>query len=197
MCCSTNEFCPFSALQSRVEGSGARNKQIWKSNQQSPSTPLELICIWSRDHVLFISNHNQSEKKLINEGARQKRYPPSGGCTGSSTPWKAHTRACPTNRCTQVCTCTHEQGVENSDRMWEKKIHARTDTHSIAFTHTRKSPFHWLVIGPYLGDWYFSLPLPMSSKQVHMAWIKGVAGCMLLLYCQPLLLIRKQDHRQY
>lgn len=154
MCCSTNEFCPFSALQSKVEGSGARNKQIWKSNQQSPSTPLELICIWSRDHVLFISNHNQSEKKLINEGARQKRYPPSGGCTGSSTPWKAHTRACPTNRCTQVCTCTHEHGVENSDRMWEKK-NSRTHGHTQHRIHTHtevpfslachRPIFRWLI----------------------------------------------------
>jgi hypothetical protein len=33
--------------------------------------------------------------------------------------------------------------------------------------------------------------------ELHMVEIKGVAGCMVLLYFQALLLIRKQDQRQY
>lgn len=36
-----------------------------------------------------------------------------------------------------------------------------------------------------------------STEELHMVEIKGVAGCMVLLYCQALLLIRKQDQRQY
>lgn len=36
-----------------------------------------------------------------------------------------------------------------------------------------------------------------SSVALHMVEIKGVAGCMVLLYFQALLLIRKQDQRQY
>jgi hypothetical protein len=36
-----------------------------------------------------------------------------------------------------------------------------------------------------------------SLVELHMAEIKGVAGCMVLLYFQALLLIRKQDQRQY
>ena len=89
-------------------------------------------------------------------------------------------------------TRSQRLGKHRAKQQWEPTLWTHTQTH----THTQK-PFLWLVIGPYLGDWYFSLPLPMSSKLVHMAQIKGVAGCMLLLYCQPLLLIRKQDHRQY
>lgn len=36
-----------------------------------------------------------------------------------------------------------------------------------------------------------------SAGELHMAEIKGVAGCTVLLYFQALLLIRKQDQRQY
>lgn len=36
-----------------------------------------------------------------------------------------------------------------------------------------------------------------SLVALHMVEIKGVAGCMVLLYFQALLLIRKQDQRQY
>lgn len=36
-----------------------------------------------------------------------------------------------------------------------------------------------------------------SLVELHMVEIKGVAGCMVLLYFQALLLIRKQDQRQY
>lgn len=127
----------------------------------------------------------------------------------------------PPGRHTHTQACTHTHPRSNADTYTHMYAHTHTGReqriqtcgeknthihicvditnimHMRTHTHTVKSPFRWLVIGPYLGDWYFSLPLPMSSKQVHMARIKGVAGCMLLLYCQPLLLIRKQDHRQY
>lgn len=36
-----------------------------------------------------------------------------------------------------------------------------------------------------------------SLVELHMVEIKGVTGCMVLLYFQALLLIRKQDQRQY
>lgn len=36
-----------------------------------------------------------------------------------------------------------------------------------------------------------------SSVELYMVEIKGVAGCIVLLYFQALLLIRKQDQRQY
>lgn len=36
-----------------------------------------------------------------------------------------------------------------------------------------------------------------SLVELHMVEIKGVAGCMVLLYFRALLLIRKQDQRQY
>lgn len=39
------QFLLSSALQSRVEGSWARNKQIWKSNQQPPHPEADLHLI--------------------------------------------------------------------------------------------------------------------------------------------------------
>lgn len=48
------------------------------------------------------------------------------------------------------------------------------------------------------GAFFFpSLSPSKSTEALHMVEIKGVAGCMVLLYCQALLLIRKQDQRQY
>lgn len=59
-------------------------------------------------------------------------------------------------------------------------------------------------IQPSGGPWYFSACIggkgdffSKSMEQLHMVEIKGAAGCMVLLYCQALLLIRKQDQRQY
>lgn len=75
--------------------------------------------------------------------------------------------------------------------------HTQGSTTMNPHTHTHIVPFPLACHRPIFRWLIFFFPLPMSSKQVHMARIKGVAGCMLLLYCQPLLLIRKQDHRQY
>lgn len=47
------------------------------------------------------------------------------------------------------------------------------------------------------GLWWRHGGFLRSEVELHMAEIKGVAGCTVLLYFQALLLIRKQDQRQY
>ncbi len=149
-----------SHVKYKVKGNKGGNKQIWKSNQHFPKAQ-ELICIRFRDHVLFISNHNQSGEKLINESVSRSDIRPSGGHT--------YLAFSPT-----------------------RHPHSRAPAPALIRPHPLSTG---LVMGSYLGDWFFFST--MSSKELHMARIKGVAGCMVLLYCQPLLLIRKQDQRQY
>lgn len=167
-----NKRCPLFALDFRVEGSRARSKQISKSNQRPPPSdfhplPPELICIWSPDHVLFISNHNQSGKKLINEGARQEWYPPSGGCADPSTPWKAltpsRTNTGMSDKRVHVCALTNTHTQTGSRRckhdVRKTCIHTCMDTQKTqqklgptSQTHTHTYPlachspiFRWLI----------------------------------------------------
>ncbi len=69
-----------SHVKYKFKGNKGGNKQIWKSNQHFPKAQ-ELICIRFWDHVLFISNHNQSGEKLINESVSRSDIRPSGGHT--------------------------------------------------------------------------------------------------------------------
>ncbi len=148
-----------SHVKYKVKGNKGGNKQIWKSNQHFPKAQ-ELICIRFWDHVLFISNHNQSGEKLINESVSRS----------DPAIWGSHL----------------------SRLQPDTPPHSRAPAPALIRPHPLSTG---LVMGSYLGDWFFFSP--MSSKELHMARIKGVAGCMVLLYCQPLLLIRKQDQRQY
>lgn len=60
-------------------------------------------------------------------------------------------------------------------------------------------PWYLAIWGPPLLSllWKQGRFFSQSLVELHMVEIKGVAGCMVLLYFQALLLIRKQDQRQY
>lgn len=147
------------SLQPREEGSGQQINRFEKAingpppSPPSPLKPPRLICIWSPDHVLFISNHNQSGKKLINEGARQERYPPSGGRTDPPPP-ASHTHI-------HTHTHTHTQPRSNTQAGSSKQEPAVRKTHTFTRTHTHRgvcplarhrSIFRW-VMPPLRSIW--------------------------------------------
>lgn len=109
-----------------------------------------------------------------------------------------------------ICPPKLSHEIHKPPQLWGHTFAGTTRSESFAFAtgtnwSTRQAtgcrrPWYPAIWGPCFprpaveaGEGFFF----QSLVELHMVEIKGVAGCMVLLYFQALLLIRKQDQRQY